>query len=144
MNNYYVNIYYNNMNNSLTDIPALEDFEYFHNLDNGYDINSVSSFLDDNIPDTEKLKYNNILINSSLYLNVFGCNLCNVDNTEYKITFGKEINLGFCPYYENAAKIIQNRFKWNKNLPTLWKIAEYYTKQKYSPNSIMKYIKLDD
>jgi hypothetical protein len=29
------------------------------------------------------------------------------------------------------------------NLPTLWKIAEYYTKKKYSPENILKYIKLD-
>lgn len=46
-------------------------------------------------------------------------------------------------------KIIKLQKFWKKNrkfivnLPTLWKIAEYYTKKKYSAINILKYINLD-
>lgn len=32
----------------------------------------------------------------------------------------------------------------NKNKNTLWRIAEYYTAKKYSPDNILNYIELDD
>jgi hypothetical protein len=38
---------------------------------------------------------------------------------------------------------LQKYWKLYKNLPTLWEIAEYYTKKKYSPENILKYIELE-
>ena len=39
---------------------------------------------------------------------------------------------------------IQRLFRWNKKLPVLWKIAEYYTAKKYSPENALKYAYLND
>lgn len=38
---------------------------------------------------------------------------------------------------------LQRFIKLYIRLPTLWKIAEYYTKKKYSPENILKYINLE-
>jgi hypothetical protein len=47
-------------------------------------------------------------------------------------------------YDLNKIIILQKYFKLkNKTLPILWKIAEYYTAKKYSPENIFKYINLD-
>jgi hypothetical protein len=35
-------------------------------------------------------------------------------------------------------------YKYHKKMKTLWKIAEYYTKKKYSPENILKHIDLDE
>lgn len=52
-------------------------------------------------------------------------------------------------YKDDLDKIIKiqrlyKRYKWNKIKNTLWFIAEYYTKKKYSPDDILNYITLDD
>jgi hypothetical protein len=39
-------------------------------------------------------------------------------------------------------KFLRHCVFYNK-LPILWEIAEYYTKKKYHPVNILKYIKLD-
>lgn len=50
---------------------------------------------------------------------------------------------------EEKQKIVKLQRFWKKNykfiinLPILWKIAEYYTAKKYSPENILKYIKLE-
>ena len=48
---------------------------------------------------------------------------------------------------KNKINSLQKFWKKNGNyitrLPTLWKIAEYYTKKKYSPKNILKYVDLD-
>lgn len=44
-----------------------------------------------------------------------------------------------CPAYDINAKKIQRSyylFRLNKKMPTLWKIAEYYTSIKYNPKNI--------
>ncbi len=38
---------------------------------------------------------------------------------------------------------LQKYIKLYLKLPTLWRIAEYYTKKKYSPENILKYINLE-
>lgn len=38
---------------------------------------------------------------------------------------------------------LQRYWKLYRKLPTLWKIAEYYTKKRYSPENILKYIELE-
>lgn len=51
---------------------------------------------------------------------------------------------------QEVKKIIKFQKYWKKygkfinKLPTLWKIAEYYTEKKYSPENILKYINLED
>ncbi len=50
---------------------------------------------------------------------------------------------------DEIKKIIKLQKFWKKNgkfiikLPTLWRIAEYYTKKKYSPKNILKYVDLE-
>lgn len=44
----------------------------------------------------------------------------------------------------NNAVLISNWYKKYKRIQTLWKIAEYYTSNKYSPENALKYINLED
>ena len=39
---------------------------------------------------------------------------------------------------------LQRYIKLYIKLPILWKIAEYYTKKKLSPENVLKYINLED
>ncbi len=39
---------------------------------------------------------------------------------------------------------LYRQYKWNKIKNILWKIADYYTARKYSPNNILNYITLYD
>ncbi len=48
-----------------------------------------------------------------------------------------------CPLYDKSARIIQRKYNFyrlNKKIPTLWKIAEYYSAIKYHPKNIEKII----
>jgi Leucine-rich repeat (LRR) protein len=46
-------------------------------------------------------------------------------------------------FKESSFTKLQRFFRFKKKLPTLWKIAEYYTARKYSPENILLYISLD-
>jgi hypothetical protein len=48
----------------------------------------------------------------------------------------KRIKNGFIKFIK-----LYKKYKW---LKTLWKIAEYYTAKKYSPDNIIKYIDLSE
>lgn len=123
--------------------------KYFHKA--GYRNNNIRCDIENIKLFTIDKKFNKLIHKNSLHSNIsniyikleiFECSLCN-KNRQYRIEFGKELDLGYCPYYENAAKKIQNQFRWKKRLRVLWKIAEYYTKNKFSPENILKHIKLD-
>jgi hypothetical protein len=43
----------------------------------------------------------------------------------------------------NAFTKLKRLIHWKAKLPTLWKIAEYYTARKYSPENVLLYISLD-
>lgn len=53
------------------------------------------------------------------------------------------ININKNNKIRNKLKKIIYKFRRIKQFKILWKIAEYYTAKKYSPNNILKYIKLD-
>jgi hypothetical protein len=73
--------------------------------------------------------YNNIISNddtSQFYLN-------EIELKQFKKEFYKLNSI----YYTRK---IWNWYKKSKKTKILWKIAEYYTQKKYSPDNIMKYI----
>jgi Leucine-rich repeat (LRR) protein len=45
--------------------------------------------------------------------------------------------------YVNAFTKLRQLIHFKAKLPTLWKIAEYYTARKYAPNNALRYISLD-
>ena len=76
--------------------------------------------------------FNNIIptnMESRFYLN-------EIELKQFKKEFYKLNSV----YY---ARKIYNWYKYNKKNKILWKIAEYYTKIKYSPENILKYIDLN-
>lgn len=70
----------------------------------------------------------------------FKNNKCKICGVERQVGNGVWISVKEkCPTYNISAKIIQkayNLFKLSKKMPTLWKIAEYYTSIKYNPKNI--------
>ena len=140
----------------LSEIFDIKKYKYFHNSTDIkkssynekylYTLDIVFKLI--SIYDLEiNLKNDRIISNepickSYILLRVHNCKLCDIDTKDYYIEFGEDINLEYCSYYENAAKIIQKRVKWNQKLSILWKIAEYYTKQKYSSDNIIKCVEL--
>ena len=75
----------------------------------------------------------------SFYYNPCAKNTFDLNEIELK-QFKKEFYKLNEFYYIN--KIIK-WYKHHKKIKILWKIAEYYTKKKYSPENIIKYINLD-
>lgn len=126
----------------------LNELKYFHKLDqNEYYISMDCKMAYSNLfnIDNNSNKVNQkapLMSNIKIQIDIYSCELCD-KSINYIIKFGTEANLGFCPYYENAAIKIQRMYKWYKRLPILYKVIEYYTKEKYSPSNILNYVKLD-
>lgn len=134
----------------LTDLLNSDQFKYSHHIDD--EIENISLYIAEyHIINSNPFIYKNntIVMNKdiiklSMSITWNDCDNCNLRNGESIILeLDKTIDIPVCPYYDNAAKIIQKRFKWNQKLPILWKIAEYYTQKKYSPENAIKYIKFD-
>ncbi len=68
-----------------------------------------------------------------------------INDISYKSALFHLIHLKNLIYVNKIDQIIkiQRLFRWNKKLPVLWKIAEYYTAKKYAPDYALKYINLE-
>lgn len=113
------------------------------------------------------LLLNDINIDQNLKIHIFNDNklVIEYDNRKYYnrnreyvsiITFDREyVHLisenNLCNFKQDCLKLhkiqskikIFNCYKKYKKNKILWKIAEYYTKKKYSPENILKYINLN-
>lgn len=123
----------------------IENIKYFHN----YCLNS--GFLGYNSLDYTKYKKGLVnkseprsllRIDTSITMDI-KCQLCG-NFFSFDIELEKPIELGHCEYYTNPVIKIQRYWRLRKKIPTLWKIAEYYTSKKYSPNNILKYVNLNE
>lgn len=125
---------------------SLNKIKYFHDLDFEHDV-FVSTRCNIKIAkentrmftlnNDKKITYNYPAITNTLDIFIEECPLCD-GSYNYKINPGESFELEYCPYYTNAAKKIQSKWRLFKKLPTLWKIAEYYTAKKYSPENVFK------
>ncbi len=134
------------LNEQILDMINLKKLKYFHTLDEEYinincDMAYKNLFKIDN-ENNELIQNAPLFSNINITLSIYDCDLCG-ECIIYEIELNTRTIFGYCSYYENAAKIIQKKIRQKRRLKVLWKIAEYYTKQKYSPKNIMKYIKLE-
>lgn len=90
----------------------------------------------------DTITYKMPVFKAKVFMNIYHCDLCDDDDITYKFKLNEPTNLGYCPYYENAAVKIQRRFRLRNQMRVLWRIAEYYMKRKYAPENILKYIEL--
>lgn len=131
---------------------VIAEIKYFHKYEeDGYFVGCIdfSRFKRKSID--EFITVNNSIINYKkpfvkmddiININI-ECELCD-KFIDYKIELNKPIDLGHCEYYINPVLKIQRYWRLYKKFPTLWKISEYYTSKKYSPNNILKYIDLNN
>lgn len=123
---------------------SLNKIKYFHDHDFEHDVFvstrcnikiAKENTLMFTLNNENKITYNYPAITNTLDVFIVECPLCD-GLYEYTIKPGDSFELEYCPYYTNAAKKIQIKWRLLKKLPTLWKIAEYYTAKKYSPENV--------
>ena len=126
-------------------ISVLNNIKYFHNnnAENNYVIARSNSNLEERnlniftLNKDNKISYNYPTIDIILDIYIDECSLCN-KSYQYTIKPGNSIKLGNCPYYVNAAKKIQNRWKFIKKIQTLRKIDQYYKSKKYYDTQVFR------
>lgn len=123
--------------------------KYFHNINPDEDVfldircnvhEAKLNFDMFNFNETN-MTYKYPAITNTVYIIIDECPLCE-KSYEFELKVGDTINLGVCPYYNDAAIKIQKKWRLIKKFPTLWKIAEYYTAKKYAPENIIDKIDL--
>lgn len=58
---------------------------------------------------------------------------------DYHCCMHYDLTWDYCPCYK-----IYNWYKQCRRMRILWKIAEYYTQKKYSPENVLKFVNLED
>jgi len=61
-----------------------------------------------------------------------------INMNDYDYNIYNTVSIHYSHYFNDVVKKIQKWYKirfFNKKLPILWNIAEYYMKKKYHPNS---------